>query len=257
MFITLVLRYATMITFSTMTTRNAETGVYYYGARYYSPDVSVWLSVDPLAHKFPWQSPYCFTNNNPINLIDPDGRAASPIFSKEGDLLGTDSEGWSGKAIVMEEKDFKQGMDHNDAQSKGTELDKHGEGIKISDKSWNKVEKNGGTKMEPYVKNKSNETVYYKPEGEKDGVDKNPGYDATGAYPIGPNSDLYAPADGVNTSAVDGEVFKMPDQFPRVVISPSGVPDIQGILESVVPGIGTIDAPDAGWYKLRDSIKKK
>jgi RHS repeat-associated protein len=27
-----------------------ETGNYYYGARYYDPKVSVWLSVDPLAH---------------------------------------------------------------------------------------------------------------------------------------------------------------------------------------------------------------
>jgi RHS repeat-associated protein len=32
------------------------------------------LSVDPLAHKFPHISPYAFVENNPINLIDPDGR---------------------------------------------------------------------------------------------------------------------------------------------------------------------------------------
>lgn len=38
--------------------------------------VQLWLSVDPLAEKFPHQSPYVFTDNNPINLIDPDGRAA-------------------------------------------------------------------------------------------------------------------------------------------------------------------------------------
>ena len=54
-----------------------ETGFYYYGARYYNPKFSIWLSVDPLAEKFPSWSPYNYTMNNPINLIDPDGRAVA------------------------------------------------------------------------------------------------------------------------------------------------------------------------------------
>lgn len=52
-----------------------ETGNYYYGARYYDPKVSVWLSVDALAGQFPHVSPYNFCLNNPINLMDPDGNA--------------------------------------------------------------------------------------------------------------------------------------------------------------------------------------
>ena len=36
--------------------------------------VSKWLSPDPLAAKYPFSSPYVFTNNNPILLIDRDGR---------------------------------------------------------------------------------------------------------------------------------------------------------------------------------------
>src|SRR5690606_20508796 len=52
-----------------------ETGWYYYGARYYDPRVSVWLSVDPLAEKFPGWSPYNYALQNPIKYIDPDGTA--------------------------------------------------------------------------------------------------------------------------------------------------------------------------------------
>ena len=50
-----------------------ETGNYYYGARYYDPKISVWLSVDPLSHLSPNQTPYHFMSNNPIMRIDPDG----------------------------------------------------------------------------------------------------------------------------------------------------------------------------------------
>ncbi|WP_041252042.1 RHS repeat-associated core domain-containing protein [Flavobacterium indicum] len=51
-----------------------ETGFYYYGARYYNPKFSVWLSTDPLAEKYPDFNPYNYCMQNPINLIDPDGR---------------------------------------------------------------------------------------------------------------------------------------------------------------------------------------
>jgi hypothetical protein len=37
----------------------------------------MWLSVDPLAEKFPSHSPYSFCFNNPLRFVDPDGRAPS------------------------------------------------------------------------------------------------------------------------------------------------------------------------------------
>jgi len=51
-----------------------ETGLYYAGARYYDPKISVFLSVDVLMEKYPGFSPYNYTLNNPINLVDPTGR---------------------------------------------------------------------------------------------------------------------------------------------------------------------------------------
>nr|WP_279196465.1 RHS repeat-associated core domain-containing protein [Chryseobacterium indoltheticum] len=52
---------------------DAETGYYYYGARYYNPRVSLWLNVDPLAEKMPGWSPYIYTFQNPIRFVDPNG----------------------------------------------------------------------------------------------------------------------------------------------------------------------------------------
>ena len=53
-----------------------ETGLYYAGARYYDPKISIWLSVDPLAEKYPNWNPYNYVMQNPINLTDPTGMEA-------------------------------------------------------------------------------------------------------------------------------------------------------------------------------------
>ena len=54
--------------------RDSETGFSYFGARYYDSDLMTgWLSVDPLADKYPGLSPYAYCANNPVKLVDPDG----------------------------------------------------------------------------------------------------------------------------------------------------------------------------------------
>jgi len=56
--------------------KDVETGLSYFGSRYYSSDLSIWLSVDPMASKYPSLSPYVYCKNSPIVLFDPDGEDA-------------------------------------------------------------------------------------------------------------------------------------------------------------------------------------
>ena len=55
--------------------KDLETGLSYFGARYYDADLLTgWLSVDPMADKYPGMSPYSYCAGNPVKLVDPDGR---------------------------------------------------------------------------------------------------------------------------------------------------------------------------------------
>ena len=55
--------------------RDEETGYGYFGARYMDHELmTMWLSVDPLADKYPSISPYAYCAWNPVKLVDPDGK---------------------------------------------------------------------------------------------------------------------------------------------------------------------------------------
>lgn len=62
-----------------------ETALYYYGARYYNPRLSIWYGVDQLAEKMPSWSPYSYTFNNPVRLADPTGMAPEDIVIRGSD----------------------------------------------------------------------------------------------------------------------------------------------------------------------------
>ena len=53
--------------------KDSETGFSYFGSRYYSSDLSFWLSVDPQASKYPSLSPYVYCADNPVRCVDPNG----------------------------------------------------------------------------------------------------------------------------------------------------------------------------------------
>jgi RHS repeat-associated protein len=54
--------------------RDAESGLDYFGARYYMPALGRWTSPDPTADKSPEWSPYNYVLGNPVGSVDPDGR---------------------------------------------------------------------------------------------------------------------------------------------------------------------------------------
>jgi RHS repeat-associated protein len=68
--------------------RDRETGLIYFGKRYYSPGMGRWLTPDPLFTEVPsaaQQKPllsnlYAYVRNNPANYVDPDGLVDSAEF---------------------------------------------------------------------------------------------------------------------------------------------------------------------------------
>ena len=80
-----------------------ETGMYYYGARYYEPRISIWMSIDPMQEKTPNYSSYCYTLNNPIIFIDFYGlETSSPgdVYSSDGRYLRNDGKNDSKVYVV-------------------------------------------------------------------------------------------------------------------------------------------------------------
>ena len=61
---------------------DGETGLHYYGARYYQSKLSLWLSVDAMSFKGPAITPYAFSHNNAVMLVDPDGNYPVYIITR-------------------------------------------------------------------------------------------------------------------------------------------------------------------------------
>lgn len=73
-----------------MTKLKADTGNFYYGARYYDPHISIWLSVDPMSDQRPGLTPYNFVSNNPIMRTDPTGMLDDWYENKLGEIVWYD-----------------------------------------------------------------------------------------------------------------------------------------------------------------------
>ena len=84
--------------------KDSETGFYYFGARYYDPPLSsLFISVDPMADKYPSLSPYAYCAWNPVKLVDPDGEEWK---DKDGNIIVDHSK--IKVYIFYDPKDFKE-----------------------------------------------------------------------------------------------------------------------------------------------------
>ncbi|WP_421921236.1 SpvB/TcaC N-terminal domain-containing protein [Marinifilum sp.] len=68
--------------------RDEETGLYYYGFRYYAAWICRFVSVDPLQFEYPHYTPFQYAGNKPITYIDLDGLEEAPgLYSNSCDDL--------------------------------------------------------------------------------------------------------------------------------------------------------------------------
>lgn len=68
-----------------------EGNSYDFGARMLNPRVGRWFKTDPILQKYPYDSPYMFSGNSPISIMDPDGerkKKVTKIFNLQGELIG-------------------------------------------------------------------------------------------------------------------------------------------------------------------------
>jgi RHS repeat-associated protein len=75
-----------------------EAGLYYYGARYYDPRVSIFYGVDPLVEETSTPYQYCF--QNPVKFIDPTGMSAE----NPDDVISIDYERKEVNILHLEEQ---------------------------------------------------------------------------------------------------------------------------------------------------------
>ena len=94
--------------------RDWESGYDFFGARFLWGAIGHWLSVDPLADKYPNISPYAYAAWNPIKYVDPDGNRPLPIDRKyNGWTAKVDS--WFGprNTGLQGASTFHKGLDFN------------------------------------------------------------------------------------------------------------------------------------------------
>ncbi len=100
--------------------RDQETGYGYFGARYMDHVfTTMWLSVDPMADKYPSISPYSYCAWNPVKLVDPNGKEYGDYYDISGNYLGWDGKNDDFVYIVGNKLDIRK-IKRNDKESETT-----------------------------------------------------------------------------------------------------------------------------------------
>ncbi len=122
--------------------RDAETGYYYHGARINSSDIG-WLSVDPMADKYPSLTPYNYCAWNPVKLVDNYGEEFSEHIDKYGNLIAHYDDGDNSVYLhtngATKTDIDKQRADNNNTGRNGRKIGKLGGNIDITEIMCNKL----------------------------------------------------------------------------------------------------------------------
>ncbi|MBN2729992.1 MAG: hypothetical protein JXR53_12275 [Bacteroidales bacterium] len=136
--------------------KDNETQYSYFGARYGAcpakggdSDLSVWLSVDPMADKYPSMSPYMYVGGNPVMITDPNGMDWF-VDEETGDVhynsrLGKDDAAQVGKNYKWLGKNDMFG--YNEEEMRAAAYDKDGIIGQMADevKTYTYYNENGST----------------------------------------------------------------------------------------------------------------
>ena len=79
-----------------------ETGLSYFGARYYDPTAAVWLGTDPLWEVYAGMTPYNYSAGNPVGLVDVDGRT----FTEAAEKMVQRMEAYADNGIEIRQKEL-------------------------------------------------------------------------------------------------------------------------------------------------------
>lgn len=86
--------------------QDTETGLYYFGARYYAASLGRWISPDPIGIG-DGANVYCYVRCNPVSFVDPDGKA----IDLGGGPSSADNDEWH---TMLRDYDFSENIDDED-----------------------------------------------------------------------------------------------------------------------------------------------
>jgi len=88
---------------------HANSGLYYYGFRFYDPNLQRWLNHDPLGEAGGINL-YQFVYNSPLNYVDPDGLTGWALYPPQG---------WSDPSIpaMIQSPEYQQGFQEGAGQA--------------------------------------------------------------------------------------------------------------------------------------------